>query len=118
MTVVAALISSLSDAGDHAALNQSRIYYEKHINKYISRCQTKVALLKRLKFKNIQKIVITAQHKAAFLSENKDRLIDEMTAKNIGRKQYKVNLYLNKRFKESNLRYDFAPSHAVANIGR
>jgi hypothetical protein len=118
ITAVAALMSTLSTAGDYSALDQSSKFYGDCINKYISRCQTKAVLLKNLKFKNIQKIASEAQQKAAFLSENKDRLIHEMIAENIGKKQYKAKLYLNKRYKESNLRDDFAPSHEVATLGR
>ena len=59
-----------------------------------------------------------ALQKAAFLSENKDRLINEMIAENIGKKHYKVQLYINKRFNESDPRDDMAPSHAVATLGR
>jgi hypothetical protein len=111
-------MSTSAAAGDDQALDQSPKFYEDYINKYISRCQTKVTLLKNLKFKNIQKMVSEAQQKAAFLSENKDRLIQDMVAKNIGKRHYKVKLYLNKRFKESNLRHNIAPSHAVATFGR
>jgi hypothetical protein len=116
--VITALMSTLSTAGDEPALNQSPKFYEDYINKCISRCQTKVTLFKNLKFKNIQKIVSEAQQMAAFLSQNKDRLIHEMVVNNIGKKHYKVKLYLNKRFKESNLRDNNTPSHAFANIGR
>ena len=116
--VSAALMSTLSTAGDETALNQSSKFYEDYINKCISRCQTKVTLFKNLKLKNIQKMASEAQQMAAFLSQNKDRLIHEMVAKNIGKKHYKVKLYLNKRFKESNLRDNNTPLHAFANIGR
>ena len=116
--VIAALMNTLSTAGDYPALDQSPKFYEDCIDKYISRCQTKAALLKNFKFKNIQKMASLALQKAAFLSENKDRLINEMIAENIGKKHYKVQLYINKRFNESDPRDYMAPSHAVATLGR
>lgn len=118
ITAVAALMSTLSATGDSPALDQSSKFYGNYINKYISRCQIKVALLKDLKFKNIQKIVSLAQQKAAFLSENKNQLVNEMIAKNIGKKHYKIELYLNKRFNETNHGDNIVQSQAVATLGR
>jgi len=118
IATMAALMSTISALDETPALEQTSKFYEDCINKYISRCHTKAALFKNIKFKNIQKIVSLAMQKAAFLSENKDRLINEMIAENIGKKHYKIQLYLNKRFNESNLRDDTAPSHAVATLGR
>ena len=118
IAAMAALMSTISATDETPALAQTSKFYEDCITKYISRYHTKAALFKNLKFKNIQKIVSLALQKAAFLSENKDRLINEMIAENIGKKYYKIELYLNKRFNESNLRDDTAPSHAVATLGR
>lgn len=118
ITAVAALMSTLSAAGDSPALDQSSKFYGNYINKYISRCQIKAAILKSLKFKNIQKIVSLAQQKAAFFSENKNQLINEMIAKNIGKKNYKIELYLNKRFNETTQEDNIAQSQAVAMLGR
>jgi hypothetical protein len=36
--------------------------------------------------------------KAAFFSENKERLIKEMDKRDIGVKQYKIEYFLNKKF--------------------
>ena len=117
IAAIAALMSTMSAIDEKPAPGQTSKFYEDCINKYISRCHTKASLFKNLKFKNIQKIVSLALQKAAFLSENKDRLINEMIAENIEKKHFKVQLYLDKLLNESNLRDDIAPSHAVATLG-
>lgn len=100
LTATVALMSTLPAAVAPPVIDESSNLYEAYIHKYISRCQTKEALLKKLKLKNIQKIVSQAKKKAVFLSENKEQLIGEMIEKKIGEKQYLIKLYLNKRFHE------------------
>ena len=117
MTATVALMSALPAAVDPPVIDKSLNPYEAHINKYVSRCQTKEKLLNNLKLKNIQKIVTQTKKKAAFFSENKEQLISEMIERKIGEKQYLIKLYLDKRFQEMIPANDITPSQTIATLG-
>jgi uncharacterized protein (UPF0210 family) len=84
IAATASLMNTLHTAVDSPIIDQSSRFYEACINKYISKCQTKAALIKNVPFENSRKIVSLAKKKAAFLSENKTQLITEMIEKKLG----------------------------------
>ena len=78
-------------------------YYENAISKIIFLCNSK-AQLKESKSVHLQKCAAMEIKKAAFFSENKERLIKEMVKRDIGAKQYKIEYFLNKKFYENQWR--------------
>jgi hypothetical protein len=116
MAAAASLMNTLPAVDDSPIIDRSSRFYEAHINKYIARCQTKAALIKHVPFENSRKIMSLAKKKAAFLSENKARLISEMIEKKFGEKHYLVEFYLNKRFQETTQTDDIASSQAIARL--
>jgi hypothetical protein len=76
-------------------------YYENFINDKIAKCHSK-AQLKDSKLVHLQSCAAKEIKRAAFLSENKEMLIQEMVKRDIGMKQYKIEYFLNKKFYESN----------------
>jgi hypothetical protein len=77
--------------------NDLKAYYENCIDNRIKCCNCK-ALRWDSKSKKISCCAMIAMLKAAYFRENKNLLIEEMNAKNIGKKQYKVDHYLNEKF--------------------
>jgi len=117
LVAATALVNPLIPTDAPSEKNQSFKFYEDYIDKYISRCQTKVTVYENIKFKNIQKTVILAKKKAAFLSENRNQLINDIIDKKIGKKHYLVELYLNKRFDAATQEDDYSASQALAMLG-
>ena len=117
MAAAASLMNTLPAVDDAPIIDRSSRFYEAHINKYISRCQTKAALIKHVPFENGRKIVALAKKKSAFLSENKTQLIIEMMEKKLGDKHYLVEFYLNKRFLETTQANDTTAPAAIAMLG-
>ena len=74
-------------------------FYKSCIQKKISNCNAK-AILKTSRSANLQKKADLSIRQAAFITANKDMLINEMIDQGVGYKYYKVDYYLNKRFYE------------------
>ena len=93
----------ITDATQISAQSQSdehlKKFYETCIAKKIAKCQSKT-ILKTSRSENLQVTAETAAEQAHFLTLNKATLVNEMMEKNIGQKQYKIELYLNSRFYE------------------
>lgn len=85
----------------HSQSNEKlRKFYETCIAKKIAKCQSKT-MLKLSKSENLQLTAEIAVNQVRFLSLNKETLVNEMMEKNIGRKPYKIEYYLNSRFYEA-----------------
>ena len=58
-------------------------------------------LLRSSKSENLQEYAMMAAQKASFLDNEKEILVKEMIEMGLEPKQYKVDLFLNSRFRES-----------------
>ncbi len=76
-------------------------FYDDCIVKEISKCQSKVIFLTSSS-DNLREYALLETKKAAFYSKEKDRLIKEMMEQKAEFKDYQVQYYINKRFKELN----------------
>ncbi|MGD2015714.1 MAG: hypothetical protein PVH85_08420 [Desulfobacterales bacterium] len=86
-------------SGDH----EERIkYYESCIVKEIVKCESKLVLLSSSKSKNLLNYAEMEAQKARFLEDEKEILVKEMSELQLEPKHYKVELFLNSRFLESN----------------
>ena len=72
-------------------------YYEACIAEKIAKCQSKTEMEKS-RLKNLRLDAAIAAEKARFLSVNMDVLIEEMTERNVGKKSYKIDAFLNEKF--------------------
>jgi len=77
--------------------NDLKAYYESCIDKRIGSCEKK-ALMWDSKFKNVNYYAIISMFKATYFKEYKHSLIEVMCANSIGKKQYKVDHFLNEQF--------------------
>jgi len=94
----AAQITAQSESDNHM-----KKYYEDCIAEKIAKCQSKIDMEKS-RSKNLRLNAAIAAEKARFLSLNLDMLVEEMVEKNIGRKVYKIDVFLNKKFFYDNRR--------------
>lgn len=78
-------------------------YYEAFIAEKIAKCQSKIELEKS-RSENLRQDAAIAAEKARFLSLNTDVLIEEMVEQDIGKKPYKIDAFLNKKFFDGNRR--------------
>ena len=83
--------------------NQLEKYYEARIAEKIAKYQSKTELAKS-RSKNLRLDAAIATEKATFLSLNKDILVKEMVEQNVGRKPYKIDVFLNQKFSDDNRR--------------
>ena len=79
---------------------QLKKYYKDYISKCISKNQSKTAL-QTSKSKNLRSCGILSKQKVIFLTNNQNKLVNEMVENQIGSKPYKIEYYLNKRFHET-----------------
>jgi hypothetical protein len=91
------LLNSTAFSGDHEKLAK---YYESCIVMEIVKCDSKLALLRTSKSKNLQDYAKMEAQKAKFFNAEKEMLVKEMIEMQLKPKQYKVELFLNNRFQE------------------
>ena len=99
MVWVISLIAAFPAKGQTVENEQLVKYYREYISKCISKNISKAGL-QTSKSENLRSCGILYKKKAIFLTNNQNALIDEMIRKEIGKKPYKVDYYLNKRFNE------------------
>lgn len=77
----------------------NRASLEAIVNNYISACEAKSAMLNSSS-ENIRRAAMLSCLRATFCRKSKSELIDEMIARNVKPKPYKVHHFLNARFNE------------------
>jgi predicted phage tail protein len=97
----------LSGVAQIAAESQSdghlKKYYEACIAEKIAKCQSKTDMEKS-RSKNLRLDAAMAAEKVRFLSLNMDLLVEQMVEQNVGKKFYKIDFFLNKKFFDDNRR--------------
>jgi hypothetical protein len=101
IVVVIALSGAYSMRAEAGEAEQLRNIYSGCIVEAISRCHSKSALVDS-KSENLRTSGRLARQKAIFLTVNHDVLVEEMVANEVGTRQYQVDYYLNRRFRENN----------------
>ena len=76
-------------------------YFESCIVKEIAKCDSKSALLSSSKSEHLKDYARMEALKAEFLKAEKEILVKEMVEMQIEQKHYKVELFLNRRFRET-----------------
>ena len=94
-------IGAVQITAESPSNEQLNNFYENFISEKIAKSHSKTDL-KNLRSENLRLAGEKAEKEAEFLARNKDILVYEMVDQNIGKKPYKVEHYLNKRFKEYN----------------
>ncbi len=94
------LIGVLPVMGQAGEDEKLRRYYNDYILKCISKSQSK-ASLQTSQYQNLKSCGTLSKQKFIFLTNNQDRLVDEMIKNKIGTKSYKIEYYLNQRFYET-----------------
>ena len=82
---------------DHGELVK---FFNSCIVKEIEKCESKMALLSASKSKNLRDYARMKAEKAEFLGAEKKMLVDEMIEMQIEPKHYKVELFLNSRYRQ------------------
>lgn len=101
MVVMAlALMVALPNIGQAAENEQLKKYYKDYISKCISKNQSKVGL-QASKSANLRSCGALSKQKVIFLTNNQNMLVNEMIKNQVGKKPYKIEYYLNKRFHET-----------------
>lgn len=72
-------------------------YYGNYISNEIEKSKSKLTL-KTSRSDNLRIVAAKADREATFLTLNKEILIHEMIERDIGKKPYKIEYYLNQRF--------------------
>jgi hypothetical protein len=98
VVLVIYLIAVFSNTGWTGENEQLVKYYKKYISNCICKNESKAALLQTSKSVNLRKDGAIYKQKAVFLTNHQNVLVDEMIRKEIGKKPYKVDYYLNKKF--------------------
>ena len=93
-----ALIVALPNTGRTDENEQLEKYYMRYISECICKNESKAALLHTSRSANLKEDGAIYKQKAVFLTNNQNVLVDEMIRKEIGKKPYKVDYYLNKKF--------------------
>ena len=97
-TVFIGIFPSIGLSNDFIKRTQ---FYNHCIVKEISKCQSKGIMLTS-RSDNLRIYALLETQKAAFFADEKDRLIKEMMEREVKLKDYQVEYFLNKRFKELN----------------
>ena len=98
VAVSIAIFPSIVLSGD---FEKNAKFYNHCIVKKISKCQSKSIMLTS-RSDNLRKYALLESQKAAFYANEKDMLIKEMMEREVELKDYQVQYFLNKRFKELN----------------
>lgn len=84
---------------DGAETKEKTSTYSKYIEQFSSRCAS-MARMRKSKLLNIRREAAMKCLKATFLETYKDELVEKMMADNVEVKEYKMQIYLNKKFFE------------------
>jgi hypothetical protein len=90
-------MGALSATGKGGQNEQLKEYYKDYIAKCISKNQSKAGL-QASKSANLRSCGVLSQKKVIFLTNNQNMLVNEMIEKQVGKKPYKIEHYLNERF--------------------
>ncbi|MCK7512437.1 MAG: hypothetical protein MZV70_55960 [Desulfobacterales bacterium] len=99
MVCLTAGIWALPARGDESPADQQKSYYLKCINKEIDNYSCKVVLTSS-RSKNLQAYGENAALRTAFLSQNRDALVQEMIAQKVSMRPHAVQQYLRQRFNQ------------------
>ena len=99
MVCLAAGVWALPARGDESPADQQKSYYLKCIDKEIDHYSCQVAMTSS-RSKNLQAYGETAALKTAFLSRNRDALVQEMMAQKVSMRPQAVQQYLRQRFNQ------------------
>ena len=102
VTIFAIFLGASTAISDENNSDQLTKFYENFIIEKIAQCNSKAKLIKSSS-SNIQNWAEIESNKAAFFGEKKDMLIKELIKNDIGRKPYKIEYFLNKKFYEMEL---------------
>ena len=97
MITFLALLWASSAASQMASTKKLATFYGAFIDACILRCESKGSM-RDSKLKHIRQAAARHCLKADFLKRHKAQLIEELIAKDIGTKHYKIDHYLNHRF--------------------
>ena len=97
MITFMALLWAFSAASQMATTTKLESFYGAFIDACILKCESKGSM-RDSRMKHIRQAAAKHCLKADFLKRHKAELIEELIAKDIGTKQYKINYYLNNRF--------------------
>lgn len=95
--LLGALIVHFTVAPQSESKDQLESFYKTCLEKKISTCRSKMTL-NSSRSANLRKTSVLAAEQAVFYLSNKEMLVNEMIELEIGRKPYKVDYYLIKRF--------------------
>jgi hypothetical protein len=98
VVLVIYLIAVFPNTGRTDENEQLEKYYMGYISECICKNESKAALLHTSRSANLKEDGAIYKQKAVFLTNNQNVLVDEMIRKEIGKKPYKVDYYLNKKF--------------------
>jgi hypothetical protein len=99
---VFALTGLLNPIAFSADQEQIAKYYESCIVREIKKCDLKLVLLRKSRSKNLQDYARMEALKAEFFRADKDMLVKEMIETQIEPKHYKIESFLNSRFRDWN----------------
>lgn len=102
VTIFGLFLGASTATSDGNNSDQLTDFYESFINDKVAQCFSRTGLIKSSS-SNIQNWAEKEFKKAVFLSENKNLLIKELIKNDIGRKPYKIEYFLNKKFYEMKL---------------
>lgn len=100
MITLLIIIGALPATVQGGEKEQLRTYYKNYIVKCISKNQSK-SNLQSSKSANLRSCGALSKQKAIFLTNNQNTLVNEMIKNQVGKKPYKIDHYLNKRFHET-----------------
>ena len=95
----AMVIAGMMATGPAMGGETNRADLEAIVDAYISACEAKSAMLNSSS-ENIRRAAMLSCLRATFCRKSRSELIDEMVAKNVEPKPYKVHHFLNARFNE------------------
>jgi hypothetical protein len=96
LVIALALAAPLSAGGDES-LNVLEEYYSNLIDEAIAHCELKNRMRDSWS-KSVRRTAAVAYLKGAYFREYKKELVNDMIEEGVGKKAFKVNYYLNKRF--------------------
>ncbi|MGD8303041.1 MAG: hypothetical protein PVI55_11530 [Desulfobacterales bacterium] len=99
MVLSAMVMAGLMLTGPVVSGEINRMSLEAIVDQYISACEAKSAMLDSSSV-NIRQAAMLSCLRATFCRRSKTELVDEMVARNIEAKPYKVRHFLNARFNE------------------
>ena len=94
-------IGAIPATGQGGENEQLKKYYKNYILKCISKNKSKTNL-QSSKSANLRSCGALSKQKVIFLTNNQNMLVNEMIKNQVGKKPYKIEYYLNKRFYEIN----------------